>query len=125
MEKLHKKLNLGMISLIPKLGPKVNINKYRPISLLPSTYKVISKTLANRVQPHLPQWIRPNQTSFVKNRFILDNVFTAFESMELAKETQQDLVILLLDMEKAYDKINWSFLQDTMCSMGFNKEWIK
>jgi hypothetical protein len=56
------------------------------------------------LQPFLLAWI-PSQTIFVQGRSILDNAFLAFEAMEWAKESDQDLV-LLLDFEKVYDRVN-------------------
>lgn len=80
--------------------------------------------MANRIQPFLPQIILPTQTAFVKNRCILDNDFLATEAIKWAKESRQNLVILLLDFEKAYDRVNWSFLEATMRKMGFSETWI-
>jgi hypothetical protein len=111
--------------MVPKPGPRVQVNIYRPISVLTSIYKVIAKTLANRTQKHLPHWIRITHTRFVRDRQILDNVFLAYEAMEWATENKQDLVILLLDFEKAYDRVNWTFLQSAMKKQGFSGTWIK
>jgi hypothetical protein len=71
-----------------------------------ATYKIIAKTLANRLQPLLPSYILPTQTEFVKNRCILDKILLAIEAIEWAKESQQDIVLLLLDFERAYDRVN-------------------
>lgn len=50
----------------------------------------------------------------MKNRFILDNVFLAYEAMEWANESNQDMVLLMIDFEKAYDRVNWTFLKSVM-----------
>jgi len=68
--------------------------------------------------------IRPNQTGFIKGRSIIDNIFLAFESMEWALESSQDIVLLLLDFEKAYDRVEWGFLEGTLAKIGFNQTWI-
>lgn len=104
--RLHPSLNLSLQSLIPKTGPQNLLDNQRPISVLPAAYKIIAKTVANRAQCYLSQWIRATQTRFVKDRYILDNVFCAYEAMEWARESNQDLVILLLDFKKAYDRVN-------------------
>lgn len=52
-------------------------------------------------------------------------MFLTFEAMEWPKESNQDLVLLLLDFEKAYDKVNWAFLQKSMRKIGFLDEWIQ
>jgi hypothetical protein len=77
---------------------------------LGSLYKILAKTLARRLQDLLPNVIRPNQTGFVDGRSILGNTFLAQEAQEWAEESNQDLVLLLLDFEKAFDRIEWGFL---------------
>ena len=76
------------------------------------------------MKPLLHHWILPSQTGFVPNRCILDNIFLAFEAIEWTKENNQDLCMLLLDFEKAYDRVNWTFLKQTMEQMGFHEQWI-
>ncbi len=51
-------------------------------------------------------------------------MFLTFETMEWAKESNHDFVLLLLDFEKAYNKINWTFLQESMRKIGLSDEWI-
>ena len=102
------------------------MQNYRPISLLNTLYKVIAKLIyVNRMKPLLHLWILPSQTGFVPNRCILDNIFLAFESIEWALENKQDISMLLLDFEKAYDRVSWTFLRQTMEAMGFHDTWIK
>jgi len=80
--------------------------------------------MANRMQLNIRRWVKPSQTRFVKDRYILDNIFLIYEAMEWAQESQQDLVILMINFEKAYDWVNWTFLKATMEKLGFNREWI-
>jgi hypothetical protein len=79
----------------------------------------------NKLKPFLLACIRPSQTRFVEGKSILDNMFLTFEAMEWAKESNQNLILLLLDFEKAYDKVNWTFLQEFMRKIGFSDEWIQ
>lgn len=76
------------------------------------------------MKPLLHNCILPSQTGFVPNRCILDNVFLAFEAIAWTKESQQQLSMLLLDFEKAYDRVNWTFLREAMGKMGFHTKWI-
>ena len=85
----------------------------------------MAKVYANRMKPLLHNWILPSQTGFVPNRCILDNIFLAFESIAWARESQQDLSMLLLDFEKAYDRVSWTFLRVVMMKMGFHNTWIQ
>jgi len=73
----------------------------------------------------LPHIIRPNQTGFVDERLILDNVYLAQEALMWAKEDNQDLVLLLLDFEKAFDKIEWAFFFKALKVFGFDGTWVK
>ena len=122
---LEEDLNISKIALLPKLEDRLRIQNYRPISLLNTLYKIVAKVYANRMKPLLHNWILPSQTCFVPNRCILDNIFLAFEAIAWTKENQQDLSMLLLDFEKAYDRVNWTFLKEVMAKMGFHNQWIK
>jgi hypothetical protein len=106
------------MSLIPKAGSIALLKNLRPIVVLPAMYKIIAKTLVNRLQPLLPNCILPTQIAFVKNRCILDNVLLATEAIEWAKESKQDTVLLLLDFERTYDRVNWNFLEAAMMKLG-------
>ena len=102
--------NEGMIYLIPKVeGVVDDIKKWRPITILNTIYKVYAKLLAIRLQPFLPHIIHKNQTGFIQERSIFDNIFMFWEMIAVAEETKQDLAILLLDFEKAYDRVDWKF----------------
>jgi mannosylglycoprotein endo-beta-mannosidase len=118
-------INKGLITLIPKIGDRAILSNWRPITLLGSTYKILAKTLAGRIQLTLTHIIRPNQTGFVEGRSILDNVFMAQEVLGWAEESEQDLVLLLLDFEKAFDCIKWGFLFSALTKLGFSNTWVR
>ena len=122
---ISEELNVSKIALLPKTEDRSRIKNFRPISLLNTMYKVVAKTYANRMKPLLHHWILPSQTGFVPNRCILDNIFLAFEAIEWTMESNQEISMLLLDFEKAYDRVSWSFLKQTMERMGFDKTWIQ
>lgn len=81
--------------------------------------------ISARVRPLLPDLIHDTQTGFVQDRSILDNVFTFSEVTERAQYSGQHLAILLLDFEKAYDRVDWSFLEGTLERLGFPLGWIQ
>jgi hypothetical protein len=72
---------------------------------LGSIYKILAKTLTIKIQEFLPLMIKPNQTGFVERKSILDNNFLAQEALVWATESDQDLILLLLDFEKTFDRI--------------------
>ena len=122
---ITEELNISKIALLPKSEDRLRIQNYRPILLLNTLYKVVAKVYANRMKPLLHNWILPSQTGFVPNRCILDNIFLAFEAIAWTKESKQEITMLLLDFEKAYDRVNWTFLREVMSKMGFHELWIK
>ncbi len=124
-EETSELINKGFIILIPKSGDHAKIGNWRPITLLGCLYKILAKTLAKRLQTFLPGIIRPSQTGFVEGRCILDNTFLAQEAQDWAEESNQDLVLLLLDFEKAFNKIEWSFLFEALAKLGFCPRWIR
>ena len=117
-------LNRGLITLIPKSDSIVFLTNFRPITLLTTLYKILAKLLALRMTKNISIWIDPSQTGFVPGKCIFDNLFLAFEALQWGPESNQDLVMLLLDFEKAYDRLSWSFLEQTMAKMGFSDQWI-
>jgi hypothetical protein len=118
-------INKGLITLIPKAGDRARLGNWRPITLLGSVYKILAKTLAGRVHEALTHIIRPNQTGFVEGRSILDNIFMAQEALGWAEESEQDLVLLLLDFEKAFDHIEWRFLFTALFKLRFSDTWVR
>ena len=72
----------------------------------------------------LPDLIHDTQTGFVQDRNILDNIFTFSEATEWAQHNGQHLGVLL-DFEKAYDRVDWSFLEGMLLRLGFLEAWIK
>jgi hypothetical protein len=85
---------------------------------------VLAKVLARRIQIDLTHIIRPNQTGFVEGMSIIDNTFMAQETVEWVEESKQDFVLLLLNFEKAFDKIEWGFIFTALSKLGFSVTWV-
>lgn len=108
-----KELNHTNIVLIPKVDNPTKMSQFRPISLCNVVYKLISKVLTNRLKKVLHKVISPNQSEFIKGRQISDNILVVHEllhSMQHGNEEGDDFMALKLDMAKAYDHVEWSFL---------------
>ena len=123
---MSETLSEGLIFLIPKEGGNLDeLRHWCPITILNSAYKILAKVLSLRLQPMPETLIHSTQTGFVKGRSILDNIFTFWEAVSLARMQREPLAMLLLDFEKAYDRVDWAFLEDTMACMGFPSESIR
>ena len=121
-------LNHPIISLIPKLDRPFNLTHYRPITLYNILYKIMSKVLVNRLKMVLDTCISKNQAAFAPRRQILDNVMISHEYMHYLKNKRQGLdgfMALKLDMSKAYDRMEWSFLETIVRKMRFAESWIR
>lgn len=90
-------------------------------------YKITSKVLANRLKLVLPDIISCTQSAFIPGLLITDNILAAFEtlhSMQTRMWSKTSFMGFKLDMSKAYDRVEWSFLEVVMRKLGFTEQWI-
>ncbi|RVW30834.1 Transposon TX1 uncharacterized 149 kDa protein [Vitis vinifera] len=119
-----KSLNHTFLVLIPKKGGVEDLGDYRPISLLGGLYKLLAKVLANRLKKVIGKVISPDQNAFIKGRQILDGSLITNEVIDAWQKRGEKGIVCKLDIEKAYDIINWQFLLKVMQKMGFGSKWI-
>uniref|UniRef100_A0A2N9IBY2 Reverse transcriptase domain-containing protein n=1 Tax=Fagus sylvatica TaxID=28930 RepID=A0A2N9IBY2_FAGSY len=119
--KMPEYLNSTLISLVPKcLGPEL-FGHFRPISLCNTVYKVVTKIIVNRIRPLLGELISPYQAAFVPGRRGVDNVIIAQElihSMSKKKGASSQFAVKI-DLEKAYDRLEWSFIREVLLFFRF------
>ena len=122
-----EEVNRTIIVLIPKINDPTTMRHLRPISLCTVIYKTIAKVVLNHLKSIIPLCIGGNQVVFVQGRNITDNILIAHELIHTLNTDKTSLAkgaSLKLDMEKAFDSVEWSFLQQIMLHLGFNDKWV-
>eukprot|EP00253_Pinus_taeda_P032224 PITA_32224 len=113
------------IALIPKSNAPLTFDDFRPISLCNCLYKIIAKTIANRLKPILSQHISSEQFAFLHHRQIHEAVASAQELLHTLHIKKQKGMILKVDLSKAFDRTNWLYLRLLLTHLGFPYPYIK
>ncbi|KAL4324012.1 hypothetical protein GQ457_11G027330 [Hibiscus cannabinus] len=120
-------VNETVIVLIPKFDKPTSMKQLRPISLCTVIYKTVSKVLVNRMKAILPHCISSAQAAFVQGRAITDNILVAHElvhTLHTSVSRSSQGAVFKLDMEKAFDRVEWPFLKAVMLRLGFAPSWV-
>ena len=91
-----------------------DLRDFRPISLVGSLYKWLAKVLANKLKKVVGQVVSKAQGAFVEGRQILDAVLIANEAIDSVLKNNENGIMCKLNIEKAYDNVDWSFLLTVM-----------
>ncbi|KAL0412200.1 UNVERIFIED_CONTAM: putative mitochondrial protein, partial [Sesamum latifolium] len=124
---MDPKFNYTHIVLIPKRPNPKEVSHFRPISLCNVIYRVASKMITNRLKPFMHELISENQSAFIPDRLITDNVLVAYELNHYLSHKYWDKVghtALKLDLSKAYDRVEWNFLLRVLEKLGFHPHFI-
>ncbi|GJS97983.1 hypothetical protein Tco_0819153 [Tanacetum coccineum] len=122
---LLKEINHTIIALLPKVKSPSRVNDYRPISCCNVLFKCISKIIANRIKHSLKTIISPNQSAFIPGRSITDNILLTQELMHnyhLERGTPR--CAFKVDIQKAYDTVDWDFLRIILLGFGFHQKMV-
>jgi hypothetical protein len=116
-------LNSAYITLIPKLEGVDKVKDFRPISLIHSFAKLMTKLMANRLASQLQHLVSPNQSAFIKKRFIQDNFMLVQHTARFLQQQKQPRIMIKLDISKAFNSVSWPFLIEVLIRLGFGQIW--
>ena len=115
-----------MIKLIPQEDANLkDLSNWRPITLLNVDYKIASKAIATRTKKTLPLIINCDQTGFVKGRYIGQNIRLINDILEQTKTGDLSGILLLLDFKKAFDTMEWNFIQKSSDLFNFGSSILR
>jgi hypothetical protein len=120
-------VNDTAIVLIPKCDQPETLKDFRPISLCTVIYKAISKCMVNRLSPILGEIVSAKQSAFIPGRLITDNALVDFECLHFIEQNTnpyKTFCAYKLDLSKAYDRVDWEYLQKVMQRLGFSQRWV-
>ena len=119
-------LNSSVTTLIPKKGKDSRkVENLRPISLLNVSFKLLTKTLAKRVSEVMETVINRDQTGFIRGRYIGESIRTVLDLSETCSSEHIQGLLMLCDMYKAYDSVNWQYLKEVVRRFGFEENFRK
>eukprot|EP00253_Pinus_taeda_P027284 PITA_27284 len=124
MTLIHQHISSTLIALIPKKRDADTFHDFRPISLCNISFKIISKIIAKRIKGTLATHLSKDQHSFLKGRNILDAVANTQECMYTMFSKDIDAAILKIDLQKAYDCIDWGYIRCLLAKIGLRLEMI-
>nr|GEX15550.1 RNA-directed DNA polymerase, eukaryota, reverse transcriptase zinc-binding domain protein [Tanacetum cinerariifolium] len=123
--KLLGELNATLITLVPKVSTPIKVTNFRPISCCNVAYKCISKIITNMIKNVLDTIVDKNQSAFIPKRHITDNILLTQELLkgyDYAKGPKR--CSMKIDIQKAYDIVNWTFLKNALGMFGFYSKMV-
>ncbi|GKE78342.1 RNA-directed DNA polymerase, eukaryota, reverse transcriptase zinc-binding domain protein [Tanacetum coccineum] len=123
--KMLGELNATLVSLIPKFHTPEKVTDFRSIAYCNVLYKYISKIITNRIKLYLGKLVSCNQSAFILGRHIQDNILLTQEIMRgYNRKRGPKRVAFKIDIQKAYDIVNWEFLTNVLKGFGFHEKMV-
>lgn len=117
--------NSGIITVVHKPGKNPNeCASYRPISLLNTDHKILTAILAEKLAKIIPSLVKSDQTGFIQQRYLADNVRRTLNVLHWAQKNTIPIGIFTLDAEKAFDKVLWPYMFETLRQFGIHETFI-
>ncbi|GKD81664.1 protein LAZ1 [Tanacetum coccineum] len=124
--KFYKEINHTFLALIPKVSTPLRVNDYRPILCCNAIYKCVSKILTNRIIEGIKEVGSDNQSPFIPGRRITDNILITQELMHnYHRKIGPPRCAFKIDIQKAYDTVDWHFLETIHIRFGFHRTMVK
>lgn len=111
--------------LVFKKGDRKSLKNWRPISLLNVDYKICSKALSSRLSLVLEKIVTPDQTCSVPGRSISSNLVMLRDMLDYIDRTNESGILISLDQEKAFDRVDRSFLMNLLQHFGFGPSFCR
>lgn len=121
---LNKSMRSTFIVHVLKKEGVVELGDSRPISLVTSLYKILSKVLSLQLKGVMECVVSSTQSAFIQEKQILDSIMIANGCVDGRWRDKEPGVVCKLDIEKAYDRIDWDFLFWVFKKKGFRERWI-
>lgn len=118
--KMLKELNTTIITLIPKTKCPKNVSEFRPISCCNTLYKCVTKVICGRLRRILPGLIMENQGDFVHGKYVAHKIMVVQDIVRhYGRKNSTPSCLLKIDIQKAYDTVNWEFLKEMLQALEF------
>lgn len=122
---MYDAFNSTFIALIPQIDDPQSFNDFSHISLFNCIYKIISKIIANRLNPILSKHISPKQFSFLEHRHIHEAIGTTQEALHSIKTKKFKGMVLKIDLATEFDQTSWLYIRMLLTHLGFPLPFIQ